>query len=157
MPLPLIKLGSLFIKTLSKPLANAIKRNVKEHPSLSSTIAIPAQGYHQLEQTVRMKLMGWNKKIDVKPLSQDAAINLGAELLGELVIFSIALGSLFFEYKRGHKKDKAKEAIQNQRLFNLQEQIDILGLQVKTQASKQIMLQNEIDTLRGTLDQKQHG
>jgi len=44
MPLPLIKLGSLFIKTLSKPLANAIKRNVKTHPHLSNTIAIPAQG-----------------------------------------------------------------------------------------------------------------
>ena len=44
MPLPLIKLGSLFVKTLSKPLANAIKRNVKTHPRLSDGIAIPAQG-----------------------------------------------------------------------------------------------------------------
>ena len=44
MPLPLIKLGSLFVKTLSKPLANAIKRNVKTHPRLSNGIAIPAQG-----------------------------------------------------------------------------------------------------------------
>lgn len=44
MPLPLIKLGALFVKTLSKPLANAIKRNVKTHPRLSDGIAVPAQG-----------------------------------------------------------------------------------------------------------------
>lgn len=50
MPLPLIKLGSLFIKTLSKPLANAIKRNVKTNPSLSRAIIAPAQGrYYRMQ------------------------------------------------------------------------------------------------------------
>ena len=51
MPLPLIKLGSLFVKTLSKPLANAIKRNVKTHPRLSDGIAIPAQGVFTVSYT----------------------------------------------------------------------------------------------------------
>lgn len=104
--------------------------------------------YHQLEQTVRMKLMGWNKKVDVKPLSAAAAVDLGAELLGELVIFSVALGTLFFEYRRGQKKDKLKETVQNEKLSSLQEQIDMLGMELRTQVIKQKSLQNEVETFR---------
>ena len=95
--------------------------------------------------------MGWQRKVDVKPLSTAAAVDLGAELLGELVIFSIALGTLFFEYKRGQYKDKAKEAAQNQKLSSLQEQMDILGVELRTQVTKQISLQNEIDSIRKSL------
>lgn len=110
--------------------------------------------YHRLEQTVRMKLMGWQKKVDVKPLSTVAAVDLGAELLGELVIFSIALGTLFFEYKRGQNKEKAKEVVQNQKLLSLQEQIDVLGVELRTQVTKQASLQNELYSLQKSLAYK---
>ncbi|XP_057315597.1 optic atrophy 3 protein homolog isoform X2 [Hydractinia symbiolongicarpus] len=70
MTLPLIKLVTLTIKQLSKPLANGIKNSVKTHSRLSRAIAYPAQGYHKLEQTVRMRLMGWNKKIEVRSMQK---------------------------------------------------------------------------------------
>ena len=95
--------------------------------------------------------MGWQKKIDVKPLSTAAAVDLGAELLGELVIFSIALGTLFFEYKRGQNKEKVKEAIQNQKLFSLQEQIDVLGVELRNQVTRQTSIQNELHSLQKSL------
>lgn len=92
--------------------------------------------------------MGWTKKVEVKPLSDDAAVNLGSELLGELIIFSIALGTLWFEYKRGQHKDKKKEAIQNQKLYSLQEQINEYGLELKSQTLKQIELEKQLELLR---------
>ena len=43
-PLPLIKLGTLVVKQLSKPLATAIKSAVKDNPRIAKTVALPAQG-----------------------------------------------------------------------------------------------------------------
>ena len=101
--------------------------------------------------------MGWTKKVDVKPLSSSAAVDLGAELLGEIVIFSIALGTLFFEYKRGQNKDKVKEEIQNQKLLNLQEQINELDLKLMQNVSKQILMEQEIELLQKVVKTKQNG
>jgi len=101
--------------------------------------------------------MGWTKKVDVKPLSNSAAVELGAELLGEIVIFSIALGTLFFEYKRGQNKDKAKEEIQNKKLMSLQEQINELSLELKQNVSKQIFMEQEIEFLQELEKTKRNG
>lgn len=95
-----------------------------------------------------MSLMGWTKKVEVKPLSDEAAVTLGSELLGELIIFGVALGTLLFEYKRSQNKDQKKEEIQNQKLSSLQEQINEIGLMLKSQTIKQIELEKQVELLQ---------
>ena len=55
-----------------------------------------------------MKLLGIGKVSTVKPLNEDVAVDLAAEMLGEFVIFSIAAALLFAEYKRQQYKDQIK-------------------------------------------------
>lgn len=50
----------------------------------------PAQMYHYFEVNVKMKLMNVSKPREVVKLNEAMAIDLGAELLGEFVIFFVA-------------------------------------------------------------------
>lgn len=46
---------------------------------------------------------------EVKPLSEDRAIDLGARLLGELIVYGISAGLLLYEYNRQTMNDQIKE------------------------------------------------
>lgn len=80
-----------------------------------------------------MKMLGWTQSVEVKPLSKQAAVDLGAELMGEFFVFSVALAILYGETKRSQKKDQAKESKQNQTLAHLQNQINNLAFQLEEQ------------------------
>ena len=77
--------------------------------------------------------MGLTKKGKVKPMTEEMAIDLAADMLGEAVIFSVAVGALYFEYWRGQRKDAYKEDIQNNRLTELDNKVTELSLQVEEQ------------------------
>ncbi|XP_065661799.1 optic atrophy 3 protein homolog [Hydra vulgaris] len=134
-PLPLLKLGTLVVKQLSKPLANAIKSTVKENPRFAKTVALPAQAFHIMEQRVRMAGFGWKNKVEVKPLNEDAAVSLGAEMVGEFVIFSLAAICVILQVVYSKRSEKRKEEALNNKLVSLQEQI--LQLNVEKSEFKQ--------------------
>ncbi|EPY84976.1 hypothetical protein CB1_000420004 [Camelus ferus] len=58
--------------------------------------------YHWMEMRTKMRLMGFNAE-SVKPLNEEAAAELGAELLGEATIFVMACSCLVLEYWRHQK------------------------------------------------------
>jgi hypothetical protein len=94
-PFPIVKLGVLAVRQISKPLANAIKARAKQSPFFSTYVCMPpAQLYHWIEVNVKMKLLNLGKPREVKKLNEAMAIDLGAELLGEFVIFSVAAVTL---------------------------------------------------------------
>lgn len=77
-----------------------------------------------------MRQMGYQGDMQVKPLTDQAAVDLAANILGELVVFSIAVIVLLAEMKRSQMKEQSKEKAQNSQLVSLQEQINDLGLEV---------------------------
>ena len=83
-----------------------------------------------------MRLMGLSGPEKVQPLSEQVAVDVGAELLGESLIFGIATVMLYFEYRRGQRKEEKKEDEQNQRIIGLQNQIKELELTVETNAAQ---------------------
>lgn len=83
-----------------------------------------------------MRLLGLGRVSDVKPLSEEMAVDLAAEMLGEGIIFLIASGTLMFEYKRQQRKDQTKEDVQNKRLIDLEETVRDLGLTVEVQTTR---------------------
>ena len=83
-----------------------------------------------------MRLMGLSGPEKVVPLSEQVAVDVGAELLGESLIFGVATAMLFFEYRRGQRKEELKENQQNQTLIDLQNQIKELELVVETNAAQ---------------------
>lgn len=67
------------------------------------------EGFHWCEVTLKMMLLNLGRPIKVEPLNEAVAIELGAELLGELIVFSVAAAGLIFETKRyveGNLNDK---------------------------------------------------
>ena len=83
-----------------------------------------------------MRLMGLSGPEKVQPLSEQVAVDVGAELLGESLVFGIATMMLYFEYKRGQRKEEKREDEQNQRIRGLQNEIKELELTVETNAAQ---------------------
>ena len=114
-------------------------------------------GYNKLEQNVRMRLLGWDRKIVVKPLSKEQARDLGAELLGELIVFSCAIIITTFEYNRSSRKEKEKERLQNEKLLKLQAQITQLHGDVAKDRDVNLKLTKVVNTFLDRWDGMQKG
>ena len=54
--LPLTNLVALVLRQVARPIANVIKRTVKTNSFLTKCIIAPAKGFHQIEQTIRVKV-----------------------------------------------------------------------------------------------------
>ncbi|XP_026935681.1 optic atrophy 3 protein isoform X2 [Sagmatias obliquidens] len=66
--------------------------------------------YHWVEMRTKMRIMGFRGTV-IKPLNEEAAAELGAELLGEATIFIVGGGCLVLEYWRhqAHQRHKEEE------------------------------------------------
>ncbi|XP_002072012.3 putative OPA3-like protein CG13603 [Drosophila willistoni] len=111
---PAAKLGVLAIKQISKPIANVIKANAKSSPFFRKYVCMPpAQFYNWVEVKTKMWALNLGRPVNVPPLNEAMAIELGANLLGEFIIFTIGAGLLIFEYSRQSiKETKKNEAME---------------------------------------------
>ena len=87
--------------------------------------------------------MGHKGKIQVEPLKENAAVELGAEMLGEVVVFSIGVAVLYAEYRRQKRGESREEDKHQENFQNLQNRVEELGLCVKKQ-TEQIGRINEV-------------
>ena len=71
-------------------------------------------------------------KAEYKPLSEERAVEMGSEILGEAFLYSVAAGYIVYEYWRSIRKDQRMEDTQN---------LEISHLQMQTQRLEQQMLQ----------------
>lgn len=119
---PALKLGVLFVKQISKPLAKFLVNQAKSHPIFRTYFIIPpAQFYHWAEVKAKMYIMNLGKPTKVAKLNETMAIELGASLMGELIIFGVAGGCVILEYNRQVAKEAKKEET---RLMQIQQFTD---------------------------------
>ena len=84
---------------------------------------------------MKLRILGIGKgKSHVKHMDEDTAIELASEMLGEVIVFSIATLTLYYEYRRQCRKDVVKEEKQNDRLSELEETITELQGQIQQQS-----------------------
>ena len=84
-----------------------------------------------------MRLMGLGKSVkEVKPLNEEMAVELGAEMLGEIVIFSVGSAIIAAEYARQARKEQHKEDVQNDRICELEGEIREMGLIVERNSAE---------------------
>ncbi|CEG47179.1 Predicted coiled-coil protein [Plasmopara halstedii] len=120
--LPMIKLGGLVARTLTKPLARVVKSRSKAHPLLNATCEHLGQQQHRMSMKLHMGFRGISN-YTIKPLPADQAVEHGADLIGELLIFSVALGVASLEYSRSAATARLKEAKQKE--LQLQEEREL--------------------------------
>ena len=88
--------------------------------------------------------MGHKGKIEVDPLKENAAVDLGAEMLGEVIVFGIGVAVLYAEYRRQKRAEGREEDKHQENFRNLQSRVQELGLCVEKQ-------NKEIERLSETL------
>ncbi|XP_033014470.1 optic atrophy 3 protein [Lacerta agilis] len=129
---PIAKLLYLGVRQLSKPLAARIKDGARASPFFRQYVCgPPAQLYHWVEMRAKMRIMGF-RGAAIKPLNEEAAAELGAELLGEAIVFGVGGLCIFLEYSRQTTNTKKKEDDLSSTLESLQEQVAELNLTVET-------------------------
>ncbi|XP_027563295.1 optic atrophy 3 protein, partial [Neopelma chrysocephalum] len=77
-------------------------------PGVSLTPLSPPSVYHWVEMRTKMRLLGF-RGAAVKPLNEEAAAELGAELLGEALVFGVGGLCLYLEYLRQAGQSRRKE------------------------------------------------
>ncbi|KAF4513932.1 UNVERIFIED_CONTAM: hypothetical protein B566_EDAN017953 [Ephemera danica] len=132
---PVFKLGTLFMKQISKPLANFVKQRAKNNYFFRTYICMPpAQFYNWCEVKAKMWSMNLGSPIAVPKLNEAMAIDLGANLLGETIIFLSAAGILILEYTRSSRKEKEKEQAHRDEMNQLH--AEIMDLYFMTEQQK---------------------
>ncbi|XP_018620406.1 optic atrophy 3 protein homolog [Scleropages formosus] len=129
---PIAKLLYLGVRQMSKPVANRIKAGARRSEFFRNYICLPpAQLYHWIEMRTKMRIMGF-RGAAIKPLNEEAAAELGAELLGEAIIFMVGGACMVLEYSRQAANSRRKEEELNQNITSLQTQLAELTLVTET-------------------------
>ncbi|KZV68099.1 OPA3-domain-containing protein [Peniophora sp. CONT] len=106
-----VKIGTLVIRTLAKPISNQIKMQVKNHETFRKMCVSLAQTMHRSEIRLRTKLLGEPAR-NVRPLSEAKAIDNGANFLAEGFLFSVAAGLIFAEsWRSSRSESKRREGV----------------------------------------------
>ncbi|KAJ8117268.1 hypothetical protein OPT61_g1497 [Boeremia exigua] len=182
-----LKITSLFVRTLAKPMANAIKRNAHEHERFRRICVGFAQKIHRVDMRMRLGLLQDPAVIDrqikkevaaakaardkhasptvkteaemkaeeemtekerdeikkrteekfkprIRPLSEQKAIETGANFVSEAFIFAVGISVIVFEQWR--QRRKAKNARDD-----IREDLEELQIELKT-------VKSELDELR---------
>lgn len=126
---PIAKLAALLIRQISKPLANSMKERAKQSYAFRTYVCMPpAQFYHWCEVKSRMWMMGMGQSGKVPKLNEAMAIDLGANMLGEGVIFAVAAVIIVLEYNRSSKKEEERERQRVERMQQLESRIQEMEL-----------------------------
>jgi optic atrophy 3 protein len=89
--LPLVKLGTLVLRTVCKPIANRLKKEAGYHPKFRSFIISIAQANHRFTTRIQRRIYGKATDVVIRPLNEEKAVQAAADLLGELFVFSVRI------------------------------------------------------------------
>ncbi|GAA5910210.1 uncharacterized protein JCM6883_001113 [Sporobolomyces salmoneus] len=108
-----LKIASLLLRTLSKPIATKIKQRAKDHEGFKTRTIGMAQFLHRAEMNLRVSLLGESPK-HVRPLSESRAIESGANFLSEGFLFTVAATIIIGEtYRSRLSESKRRDAVRD--------------------------------------------
>lgn len=136
MVLPLVKLGTLALRTLSKPIAVRLKKEAGLHPRFRSFIISIAQANHRMTTTMQRRIYGHATDVGIRPLNEEKAVQASVDLLGELFVFSVAGAVVVFEVQRSSRAEAKKEELRRQEMEKLRLRDEALELEIKGLKSK---------------------
>ena len=130
--MPLIKLGYLLIRTVAKPVANILKRQTKNHPVFRSVCVRLAQTYHRTEIKMSRRLGGASKAVTeavVRPLDEQKAIEVGANFLGETLVFLVAGTVLIIDQTVSAQKEQARRQVIEDKINQIFKELEELKIE----------------------------
>ncbi|KAK1425396.1 hypothetical protein QVD17_20748 [Tagetes erecta] len=131
MVLPILKLGTLALKTFCKPIAKRIKKEAGLHPQFRHSIINFAQANHRFKTKLQRRIYGHAIDAAIRPLNEEKAVQAAADLLGELFIFTVLGTALVLEFQRSSKAEARKEALRKQELEALKQRDEDLSREIE--------------------------
>ncbi|XP_072965031.1 OPA3-like protein [Typha angustifolia] len=131
MILPVVKLGTLALKTLCKPIANRLKKEAGLHPKFRQLIINIAQTNHRISTNIQRRIYGHATNVEIRPLNEEKAVQAAADLIGELFVFSVAGAALIFEVQRSARSEARKEEIRKQEIEAMKQREEDLAKEVE--------------------------
>ncbi|KAJ6758000.1 OPTIC ATROPHY 3 PROTEIN [Salix koriyanagi] len=135
MILPAVKLGTLALKTICKPIANRLKKEARLHPKFRHFIINMAQANHRFTTRMQRRIYGRSVDAVIRPLDEEKAVQASADLIGELFVFSVAGAAVIFEVQRSSRSEARKEEKRRQEIEAMMQRDEELARE--TQALKQ--------------------
>ncbi|XP_032295281.1 putative OPA3-like protein CG13603 [Drosophila virilis] len=131
---PLIKLGALAVRQISKPIVRVIKQTAKTNQTFNTyLVSTPAQIYHWIGVRAKMRMLGMKQPKFVPPLNKTMAIETGSDLLGEMIVFSVCVSLLCLEFSRQARNEKLKQDNHRDQNQKLENEIELLNDRVVSQ------------------------
>ncbi|XP_024987918.1 OPA3-like protein [Cynara cardunculus var. scolymus] len=131
MVLPLLKLGTLALKTLSKPIASRLKQQAALHPKFRTSIISFAQANHRLTTTIQRRIYGHATDVEIRPLNEEKAVQAAGDLISELFVFAVAGAALVFEVQRSSRSEAKKEELRRQEMEVMKQRDEDLAEEVE--------------------------
>jgi hypothetical protein len=128
-------------------VAVRIKNYTKNHPRFKALCISIAQSTHRLELNMKMKFLGY-KKETIRPLNDAKAVEAGAHFLSEAFLFLVAASAITFETTRQKINNSTKQKLLEERLVQIEQNINQLKELVEIQQQQQSMLMNELSEIR---------
>ncbi|XP_065879898.1 OPA3-like protein [Euphorbia lathyris] len=129
--LPLLKLGTLAVKTLSKPVAAKLKQQAAIHPKFRNFIVSMAQSNHRLTTQMQRRIYSHATDAEIRPLNEEKAVQAAVDLIGELFVFTVAGAVVIFEVQRSAKSEARKEEIRRQELGAMKQRDEELAQEIE--------------------------
>lgn len=121
-----VKIVSLAIRTLAKPISSKLKQQAAEHERFRNICISIAQRLHRSEITMRVNLLGeggssGSGKPHIRQLSESKAIATGANFISESFLFAVAVSLIMAESYRGYRKESKRRDGVAERIENLED------------------------------------
>ncbi|KAB2029464.1 hypothetical protein Goshw_021209 [Gossypium schwendimanii] len=131
MVLPLLKLGTLALKTLSKPVAARLKKQAAYAPRFREFIVAIAQANHRITTRMQRRIYSHATDAAIRPLDEEKAVQAAVDLMGELFVFTVAGAVLIFEVQRSSRSEAKKEEARRKDLEAMKQRNEELATQVE--------------------------
>ncbi|KAM3179106.1 hypothetical protein ACTXT7_001244 [Hymenolepis weldensis] len=146
---PVFKLGVLAVKQISRPIANRLKKRATVNGFFRRYVCIPSgQFYHFWDTRLKLQLLGLGKPTEVKKLTDENAAEIGAGMLGEVIIFSIGTFLIYLEYRRQGRNEAIKENKARSDVETLQEAVKNLESRVVSQSEAIYQLSKRLESFK---------
>ncbi|KAI6017778.1 optic atrophy 3 protein-domain-containing protein [Pisolithus microcarpus] len=131
-----VKLATLVIRTVAKPISSQLKNQAKQHPAFRNLCVSLAQRMHTAEVSLRTNILGEPARAHVRPLAETRAIESGANALAEGFLFAVAAALILGESFRTSRA-------QSKRRDDVDDRLDELATSVSS-------LRDAVEQLRQT-------
>jgi len=130
-----VKLATLAVRTLAKPISSQIKNQAKQHEMFRGLCVSLAQSMHRGEILLRTNILGEPARLHVRPLSEARAIENGANALAEGFLFSVAAILILGETWRSSRSQSKRRDSVDEQLEELSNKLQELTTRMDTVAT----------------------